>query len=243
MMTATRTLVTEVVDAHGGLVRWRTFSTVASRVVTGGSLWSTKGFPMDDTARTITSHFRRQWTRVEPFGAPGWHMDYEPGRVVIETAEGEAIGVQDGPRETFAGHQWDTPWTPLQLGYFNGYAMWTYYNLPFLLGEPGIVSTGIPPVSDGGAMLRGLRVRFPPEVHSHCPEQDLYFDDSGLLRRQDYTVDVAGGAPAAHLISGYIDVQGLLFATSRRVFPRNQDGSIQEDRLLVSIDLSGFELS
>ena len=37
-------------------------------------------------------------------------------RVVIETQTGEVIAQQDNPRETFAGHAWETPWTPLQLG-------------------------------------------------------------------------------------------------------------------------------
>ncbi len=242
MTTTIRTLVPEVIEAHGGSARWHTFSKVTSRVVTGGFLWATKGFPMDDTPRTITSEFRRQRTRVEPFGDPGWHMDYEPGRVVIETAAGEVISAQDLPRETFAGHQWETPWTPLQLGYFNGYAMWTYYNLPFLLGEPGVDVDEIPPVRDGDALLRGLRVTLPMGVHSHCPQQSLYFDAAGLLRRHDYEVDVAGGTPAAHLISGYIDVQGLLFPTRRRVFLKNEDGTLQRE-MPVWIDLSAFELT
>jgi hypothetical protein len=46
-----------------------------------------------------------------------------PDCVVIETRTGDLIAEQRNPRETFAGHAWETPWTPLQLGYFNGYAM------------------------------------------------------------------------------------------------------------------------
>jgi hypothetical protein len=92
-------------------------------------------------------------------------------------------------------------------------------------------------------MLRGLRVRFPQDIHSHSSEQSLYFDDGGLLRRQDYQVDVAGRARAAHLISDYVDVQGLLLPTRRRVFMRSADGTLQLDRMPVSIDLSDFELS
>ena len=92
----------------------------------------------------MTSDFKRQRTRTEPFGNPDWHMTYQPDRVAIETAAGDIVAEQLAPRETFDGHAWETPWTPLQLGYFNGYAMWTYYNLPFLLGEPGVQTTEIP---------------------------------------------------------------------------------------------------
>ena len=243
MTIASHTLVTEVLDAHGGLDRWRSFSKVTARIVAGGFLWGMKGIPLDGASRSITSEFRRQWTRVEPFGHADWQMIYEPGRVVIATQAGQIMAQQDNPRETFANHAWETPWTPLQLAYFNGYAMWTYYNLPFLLGEPGIETTDIPPIAADGRELRGLRVRFPREVHSHSPEQGLYFDDRGLLRRQDYEVDVAGKARAGHLISEYVDVQGLLLPTRRRVFMRNEDGALDLDQMPVSIDLSDFQLS
>ena len=88
-----------------------------------------------------------------------------------------------------------------------------------------------------------MRVRFPPQIHSHCSEQSLYFDESGLLRRHDYEVGVAGGARAAHLVSDYVEVQGLRLPTRRRVFMRNEDGTLQRDKTPVSIDLSHFELS
>ena len=216
---------------------------MTAKVVSGGFLWRMKGIPLDDKPRTITSEFRRQWTRVEPFGHDDWHMIYEPHRVVIATRAGDILARQDNPRETFAGHAWETAWTPLQLAYFNGYAMWTYYNTPFLLGAPGIEATEIAPITTDGRLLRGMRVRFPANLHSHSSEQSLFFDESGLLRRHDYDVDVAGHGRAAHLISEYIDVQGLLFPTRRRVFMRNADGTLQFDKMPVSIDLSNFELS
>jgi hypothetical protein len=241
--TGVRTLLAEVLAAHGGIDRWRRFTQVTSTVVTGGFLWSMKGMEIDASARRMTSDFRRQRTRTEPFGDAEWQMTYEPDSVVIATQSGTIIAEQQHPRETFAGHVWETPWSPLQLGYFNGYAMWTYYNLPFLLGEAGVETTEIAPIDLEGRALRGLRARFAPGIHTHCREQNLYFDGEGLLRRHDYQVDVAGGTRAAHLISDYVDVQGLRFPTRRRVFVRNEDGTFQSDRTLVSADLSDVQLS
>lgn len=241
--TETPDLVQLALDAHGGHDRWRSFSRVTAMVVSGGFLWGMKGIEIDETPRRMTSEFRNQWTRTEPFGNPDWHMIYTPQRVVIESQTGAIIAEQENPRETFAGHTWETAWNPLQLAYFNGYAMWTYYNLPFLLGEPGFTFTDVSPVTQDGHLLNGIKVRFPQNVHTHSPEQDLYFDEAGLLRRQDYQVDVAGGARASHLIYDYIDVQGLKLPTRRRVYMRNADGSLQCDKMPVSIDLFDFELS
>jgi hypothetical protein len=242
MTTAVRTLLAEVLEAHGGIDRWRSFTQVTAKVVTGGFLWGMKGIDIDSAPRSMTSDFKRQRTRTAPFGDPDWHMTYQPDCVLIATHTGRTIAQQQHPRETFAGHVWETPWSPLQLGYFNGYAMWTYYNLPFLLGEPGVETAEIASIDLDGRPLRGLRAQFAPDIHTHCPEQKLYFDAEGLLRRHDYQVDVAGGARAAHLISDYVEVQGLWLPTRRRVFMRNEDGSFQSDRTLVSADLSDVEL-
>ena len=193
MITTARSLLTTVLDAHGGAERWRRFDRVTAKVVSGGFLWAMKGIELDSTPRRMTSDFKRQRTRTEPFGDPDWHMTYQPDRVAIETSAGAIVAEQLAPRETFAGHSWETPWTPLQLGYFNGYAMWTYYNLPFLLGESGVQTTDIPSITLDGRTLRGLRAEFSADIHTHCPIQQLYFDDEGLLRRHDYHVDVAGG--------------------------------------------------
>jgi hypothetical protein len=243
MTTAVRTLLAEVLEAHGGIDRWRSFTQVTATVVTGGFLWGMKGIDIDSAPRSMTSEFTRQRTRTAPFGNPDWHMLYEPERVLIATDAGETIAQQQQPRDTFAGHAWETPWSPLQLGYFNGYAMWTYYNLPFVLGEPGVETTEIASIDLNGRPLRGLRAQFGPAIHTHCPEQNLYFDDEGLLRRHDYQVDVAGGTRAAHLISDYIEVQGLRIPTRRRVFMRNEDDTFQSARVLVSADLSDVQFS
>ena len=242
MTTAVRTLLAEVLDAHGGIDRWRFFRQVSAKVISGGFLWHMKGIDIDASPRRMTSDFRRQRTRTEPFGDPAWRMLYQPDRVVIETQTGETVAEQQHPRDTFRGHAWETPWSPLQLAYFNGYAMWTYYNLPFLLGEPGVETIETSSIEVEGRTLRGLRATFGPGIHTHCRVQTLYFDDEGLLRRQDYEVDVAGGTRAAHLISDYIEVQGMRLPTRRRVFVRNEDGTLQSDRTLVSVDLSDFKL-
>jgi hypothetical protein len=243
MIATSRSLLTTVLDAHGGAERWRSFDRVTAKVVSGGFLWAMKGIELDNAPRRMTSDFKRQRTRTEPFGNPDWHMTYQPERVAIETAAGDIVAEQLAPRQTFDGHAWKTPWTPLQLGYFNGYAMWTYYNLPFLLGEPGVQTTDIPSLTLEGRTLRGLRAEFSAGIHTHCPTQQLYFDDEGLLRRHDYQVDVAGGTLAAHFVSDYVEVQGLRLPTRRRVFMRSGDGTVATDRVLVSVNLSDFELT
>ena len=47
-------LLASIVEAHGGLDRWRGFSRVEATIVTGGSLWSMKNLTQDQDPRQMT---------------------------------------------------------------------------------------------------------------------------------------------------------------------------------------------
>lgn len=231
-----------IIDAHGGLERWRTFSSLSAHLLQGGALWALKGHAglLDDT--NVTVDLRRERASHAPFGDAGRKSSFTPNRVSLQTASGEVISELDAPRQSFAGHTLETPWTELQLAYFAGCAMWTYLNMPFLLASPGVESKRIDPWDEDGETWERLRVRFPAEIVTHSTEQTLYVGADGLLRRHDYDVEIAGNTPGAHYISGYQEVQGIMIPTRRRIFPRQSDGRAMAEPLVVSIDLDRIEL-
>ena len=197
--------------------------------------------PRIPVPRRATSEFRRQWTQVAPFGEPDWTMTWTPGHVQITAADGSIVAARDNGREAF-DRSYDGQWAPLNLAYFNGYAMWTYHAVPFVFGEPGYEARDIAPIEREGATLRSLAVRFPQGVHSHTREQHFYFGADGLLRRHDYTVDVWADFPAAHFASDYVDVDGLKYPTRRSVFGVKEDGTLDLQFNAVTIELSDYAL-
>jgi hypothetical protein len=232
-------LLAEILEAHGGFERWRGFKRLSSTIVTGGALWGLKGIDLPPTPRSVTTELHRQWASFMPFGEDDWTMTWTPERVVIQQAS-DVIAERYEPRKAFEGHSFDTPWDPLHLAYFNGYAMWTYHALPFALGEPGYEVREIEAIVDQGEVLRGLGARFPEDVHSHCRDQRFYFGADRLLRRHDYEVDVWAGTAAAHYLSDYVEAGGLRLPSRRRVYPREADGSIRRDLETVTIDISDY---
>jgi len=76
----------------------------------------------------------------------------------------------------------------------------------------------------------------------HCTEQIFYFDKEGLLRRQDYNVDILGGAAAANYASEHDEFSGLVIPTRRRVYRRRPDGQPLLDGVIVSIDFSEIKV-
>ncbi|MCK8787560.1 hypothetical protein M0638_24635 [Roseomonas sp. NAR14] len=233
----------KIIDAHGGLDRWKKFMTLTSRLRQGGALWPLKGQggKLDETS--VTVRLGQEWASHSPFGLEGKSSLFKPDRVEIRDAAGTLVEALDDPRLSFAGHTLETPWSEPQLAYFAGIAMWTYLNVPFLLAAPGVVTRPLGEWREKGELWQRLEVTFPPDIATHSTVQTLYVDDSGLLKRHDYDVEIAGNTPGAHYVGKYVEVQGLRFPTERRIYPRQPDGTALTAPLVVSIDLSDIHLS
>jgi hypothetical protein len=233
-------LLHDVLEAHGGLARWKEFNTVRAKIVSGGGLWPLKGLVQDSAPRQMVAAMHEEFASVAPFGKPEWKTSFRPDRVAIETLDGAVVRELANPRASFEGHTMNTPWDPLHRAYFNGYAMWTYLTTPFFMAMPGFEVREIEPLVEDGETWRGLRATFPEHIASHSREQDFYFGPDFLIRRHDYHVDVAGSFPAAQLVDGIIDVQGFKMPTRRRAYVRGPDLKPVRDLLMVSIDLSEY---
>jgi hypothetical protein len=236
-------LAQKIIDAHGGLEIWNRFSSLTAHLRQGGALWGLKGHAgkLDET--DVTVGLREEWASHALLGPEGKVSRFEPGRVVLRDSAGSDLDTLSDPRSSFAGHALETPWTELQLAYFAGIAMWTYLNMPFLLAAPGVESEEIADWHENGETWQRLRVTFPKSIATHSTVQTLYVDEAGLLKRHDYDVEIAGNTPGAHYIGGYVNVQGLMFPTERRIYPRLPDGSSLSEPLVVSIDLSDISLA
>ena len=192
-------LLSRVLDAHGGLARWNSLQRIRATIVTAGDLWSMKGLAHDPAPCRVEVWLHEQRVMLEPSGGSDLHSEYAPDRVAILDKQGAVIVARDSPRTSFASHVKLTRWDPLQLAYFDGCALWTYINTPFLLAGAGVELTELEPWSEGGETLRVLRGRFPHSIATHSPIQDFFFGDDCLLRRQDCQIDIAGGMNAAYL--------------------------------------------
>ena len=236
-------LLDKVIEAHGGLDRWSELNEISAHLVQGGALWGLKGQAgvLDDVTVTVALHEER--ASHHPFGAPARRSAFTPERVAIERDDGTLIEELQNPRDSFAGHTFETPWNTLQLAYFAGYAMWTYLTQPFSFALPGFETTEIDSWDEDGETWRRLRVVWPDSLATHNPEQTLYFDDAGLLARHDYEVEIAGGTAAAHYVSDYEEVDGIKLPIRHRIFPRRADDQSLDEPLVVSIDITEVAFS
>lgn len=236
-------LVQLTMDAHGGFERWRRSDHVSAHLRNGGVLWALKHQQgvLDDV--NVRVALRREWASHSPFLKANLRTSFEPDRVAIETTDGCVVEERLQPRDSFVGHGVDTPWDPLQLAYFAGYAMWTYLTTPFLFAMDGVATEELQSWPENGEMWRRLKVTFPHSIATHSTVQMFYFGSDGLLRRHDYDAEVLGGSPAAHYVHDYQEFSGILVPTKRRVLGRGPDGTPAPDPLIVTIDLSEVEFT
>jgi hypothetical protein len=234
-------LLNLAIAAHGGLDQWRQFYTVSAHLVVGGVLWGMKGHEGVIEEVNVKVNLLEQKTSHIPGEA--WHTVYTPDRIAIETGSGDLVEELYNPRSSFKGHTWETKWTSLQLAYFSGYATWNYFNTPFQFARPGFGITEMEPWMEQEETWRRLKVKWPNDIHTHSSEQILYIDQSGLIKRLDYAVEIAGGFWASHYLSDYEEVSGITMATKRVVYPLGENNKpLLNSPVIVSIDFSDLKL-
>ncbi|WP_432841038.1 hypothetical protein [Dactylosporangium sp. CA-092794] len=230
--------------AHGGLEHWRQTTTIRVNAEVGGLAFQKRKQEAIFAHTDLTLDVQRQHGVFADFTGPGRKGVYTPDRVAIEDSDGTVLRERQSPRDAFAGLNQSSAWDQLHALYFGGYALWNYLTAPYLLTLPGVQAEEVHPWQEAGERWRRLQVTFPPSIATHCPEQTFYYDESGLLCRHDYRVDIQGNAPglAAHYVGAHRTVSGLVFPTHRYVVPVAQDGTSLPGPTLISIDLTDIAI-
>jgi hypothetical protein len=231
-------LLSRVLDAHAGMDCWSGYYKVEATILSGGGLFPLKGLLQDSSPRRMTAWLHEERSSVFPYGTPDQRTMFTPDRIAIEKLDGTLVAERRAPRDSFAGHQMSTPWDPLHRAYFNGEAMWTYLATPFLLAMDGVQVEETEAWQEGTESWRVLRAYFPGSIETHSLVQDFFFGEDLMLRRHDYSVNIAGGFRAAQLTSDYVVANGIHLPTKRRAYTRGPDRRPILEMLMVSIDIS-----
>ena len=84
-------LAKQVLDAHGGIDRWKQFRSVRARISSGGGLWALKGLVQDAAPRDLTVSLHEEFASISPYGQSDWRTAFTPNRIAIETMSGALV--------------------------------------------------------------------------------------------------------------------------------------------------------
>jgi hypothetical protein len=231
------------IEGHGGGQRWEQISRFRATVSITGTIWDIKGMPGPLDRVVLEGETRVQRLSITPFPEPGKSTTWEPGRQTLETTDGVLIAARPDPAGAFVGRTRTSPWDEFQVAYFAAAGNWNYFVAPFLFARPDFVTEETEPWHEDGQTWRSLLVSYPDTIVAHHKQQTYRFDDAGLLRRLDYSVDILGGGPAVHYPSQYREFGGIMVPTRRRVYVRRPDGSPVLKPVSVAIDVADVTFS
>jgi hypothetical protein len=221
-------LLTNVLEAAGGEKRWSEITKIRAELILCGRYWGWKGWPEGQSGLehiVFTADTRKQHASVEVSAPAGerWVLDQAVPVLRIENQAGEVIESRESPRDSYAGHQLETPWDRIHLGYFITYALWTYFTSPFLFTYPGLQTEEIEPWEEDGETWRRLLVTYPTSVATHSTESVFYYDEKFRQRRFDYAPYVASNVAVTHYTDDMQIYDGIVYPAKRIVYLRDPD--------------------
>lgn len=234
-MAETNELLQRVVDAYGGVARWSTIRQIALRVSAHGAAFRMKWrAPMVRVPAKIDVH--QPLVHFFPEDGDGLIEIFAGNEVRLERPDGGVVETRGDPQHFFPGGRRLLWWDRLDQVYFAGYALWNYVTFPALLTRDDIDWQHA-----GDATLRA---RFPAGFPTHSEVQEFHVDpQTALLTQHDYTAGVFGNwAKGAHCVLAHEEVDGVPFATRRRVTPRRKNGTPAPFPLLVGIEFDEIVL-
>ena len=93
-------LLTQVIDAHGGMARWCHREKVEATIVSGGGFFPLKGVIQDSKPRRMTVWLHEERSSVLPYGAPDQRTMFTPDRIAIEKLDGTVVAERRDPRDS-----------------------------------------------------------------------------------------------------------------------------------------------
>lgn len=232
--------INKICRAHGGIANWEKIERLSCKAFIHGLLFDLRRQPdiFKDVAVEIQCH--TQHTIYSPCPDVNQRAVYTPDQVQIYE-DAKVVCGRAHPRQHFSDRSSKQPWDELDAVYFGGYAIWHYLTAPFLFLQPGVELRDGDEWGEGDQIWSRLHVNFPNNIHSNCKEQTYYYDETGLLRRMDYHVEIVDSSiGVAHYMYDYVEVNGLMFPTRRCAFPRDSRGVHDPNMLLVELRLSEF---
>jgi hypothetical protein len=234
-------IIEQVIEAHGGVDRWKALEAVEATISVRGFLFKAKRRPILNRIRVRASARVPEFTfyDVPQTGQNSVFLGDEEVRIV--GVDNQVVESRSQPRDAIRSLRRQLYWDALDFAYFGGYATWNYLVTPFLFLKDGFHFDKLEPLPQMPEFPLRLQVSFPDSLPTHCTKQTFYFDRDYLLRRLDYTAEVVSRlAHAAHICDNYQDFDGIKIPTRRRVLPLFFSSKPLSGLVIVAIDVHEF---
>ncbi len=220
-------LINRICNAHGGLDRWKLVESIQLELDIFGPILITR-FKSPWLSNIVANIFTdKPYVSFHNFPEEGHTGIFDGFNVYIYNQNDNVYTQRNYRNSDELKTKPRLHWDHLDIIYFLGYALWNYSCSPYIFSNRGFECfQGDDWIEKDGSVLNTLHVRYPSDIPTHSRNQIFYFDQKGLLTRNDYTSEIISPlAIGSHYCREYRNVEGLNFATHRTVFPRLWTGN------------------
>ncbi len=223
----TEDLINRICNAHGGLDLWRRVESIELQLDIFGPVLITR-FKSPWLSGIVANVFTdRPYVSFHNFPEEGHTGIFDGYDVYIYNTNDQIYTERNFQDARDLKSKPRLHWDHLDMIYFLGYALWNSSCSPYIFNNKGFeCHQGDDSYAQDGSVLSTLHVRFPSHIPTHSKHQVFFFDQQGLLSRNDYSADFISPVGAgSHFSRDYRQVDGLSFATRRTLFPRLWNGT------------------
>ena len=219
-------LLDQVINAHGGFERWQQVESIQLSLNIFGPILITRFKSPWLSGITACIYTDKPYVSFHNFPEQGMTSVYDAYNVYIFDENDQIASERDFSLKVNQKNKPRLHWDHLDLVYFLGQAVWNYICCPFMLQNEKIdCFQGKVIIDLDGSRLNALNVVFPASIPVQSKHQVFYFNNEGLLRRNDYVGKVFGPVSiGANYCHQYEIVDGFAFAIRSTMFPRLWNG-------------------
>ena len=218
----TNDLIQRICNAHGGLNRWQLVESIELQMDIFGPILITKfksPWLSNITANVFTD---KPYVSIHNFPEEGHTSIFDGFDIYIYNANDKVYCERNYLNIDDLKSKPRLHWDHMDLVYYLGYAIWNNCCSPYIFNNKGFdCHQGEDLHQRDGSVLSTLHVRYPSHIPTQSKQQIFYFDQKGLLLRNDYATDVVSPiASGTHFYKDHKTFEGLVFPTRRTAFPR-----------------------
>lgn len=222
-----KALLNRIYKAHGGLERWKQVESVQINLNIFGPILITRFKSPWLSNITATIFTEKPYVSFHNFPEQGMTSIFDGYDTYIYDTNDQISAERRFSPHTRLHDKPRLHWDHLDLVHSLGYGLWSTICSPFLLDNQHIeLSQGEDLVDSMGRRLATLNIHLPASMPCQSHHQVYYFNSQGLLERNDYqqtTFNPMG--MTAHYFQQHKSIEGIVFPTRRKVFPRLWNGT------------------
>ncbi len=223
----TNDLINRICTAHGGLDRWKLVESIELQLDIFGPILITR-FKSPWLPNIVANIFTdKPYVSIHDFPEQGHTGIFDGFDVYIYNENDIIYTERNYANNTQLRSKPRLHWDHLDLIYFIGNGLWNYCCSPYIFSQHGFECRQGSDYRDAdGSVLSTLHVRYPSHIPTHSRQQVFYFDQQGLLKRNEHKAEATSAiAIGSHYSRDYKNVEGLELATRRTVFPQLWNGT------------------